>query len=281
MCKLLTDPPVRYPCGLLWAADYIAARPPLQAIAARWQAIDGATSRCDRALAEASLAHLFERSGMQHPAIRWWDSPVAMLVAHDIRVTLPTFAASLQSYELAGWLQAVAPFASELGSMVDAQALCTAFRDSPTSQTMGDTHMRWGGAPVLAMWADTLFGTCAIERGIRAGLGRPPRNRMARRYSERSSAELWPGELAFDLLRGQFAAALGDPSIDANALHAAVDLVCNVHLALLCEDECWLCDRPIATDYGVIGDDGAIGCTSVHYADGTTFAIDTAPSTRM
>lgn len=281
MCKLLTDPPVRYPCGLLWAADYVAARPELQAITARWQAIDGATARCDRALAEASLASLFERAGLHHPAIRWWDSPAAMLVAHDIRVTLPTFAASLHSNELADWLRAVAPFASEPGSMVDAQALCTAFRDSPTSQTMGDAHTRWHDAPVLAMWADRLPDIHTIERGIRAALGRPPRNRMARRYSERSNAELWPGELAFDLLRGQFAMALGDPSIDANALHAAVDLVCNVHLALLREDECWLCDRPIATDYGVIEDDGAIGCTGVHYADGTTFAINTAPSMRM
>lgn len=280
MFRLLTDAPVRYPCSLLWATDFIRARPALQAIATRWQAIDGATSRCDRELAASSLATLFEHAGLRPPAICWWDSPVAMRVAHDIRVTLPTFASSLQSSELAGWLQAAAPNSLDLGPMVDAQALCTAFRDAAVRPTVDSSATPWNDAPLLAAWADTLRDTRDIEHGIRAALGRSSHQRATRRYCERTIAELWPGELAFDLLCGQFAAALGDPSILPVVLNAAVDLICNVHLALLCEGECWLCDRPIATDYGVVDHDGTIGCARAIYADGTTIAIESEPVSR-
>lgn len=63
-------------------------------------------------------------------------------------------------------------------------------------------------------------------------------------------------------------------------LDAVVDLTRNVHLAVLCEHESWLCDRPVATDYGVTDMFGSIGCIGATYADGTSIPVNAGPRAR-
>jgi len=50
--------------------------------------------------------------------------------------------------------------------------------------------------------------------------------------------------------------------------------------AILREQECWLCDRPVDTEYGVVDVLGSIGCIGATYADGTTIPVNAGPIAR-
>lgn len=82
------------------------------------------------------------------------------------------------------------------------------------------------------------------------------------------------------MLYWQLAAELGETPQLHPFLDAIVDLTKSVHVAVLREHECWLCDRPVSTDYGVIDVLGSIGCIAATYADDTSIAVNAGPKAR-
>lgn len=274
-------------CGFDWAAERVVADPGLQAIIDGWRAIDGATARCDRDRAAASLALMFDHLGLQHPAVRWWSSPVAMLVAHDVQVLGLASAGAMHgaevlavSSELEHWLSHDEGRSVHLGPAVDLRWNAQSPRQAPYDAVQNGSGEAFSDASLLCSWANPLANNRDIEAGIIEVLSRHPEARNIAWFAGRSNATFWPGAVASELLERQIAAALGDSSIDTRHLDTMIRFIQNVHVAILRERECWLCDRPVATDYGVVDVLGTIGCTSATYADGSCILVNDGPAAR-
>lgn len=60
------------------------AHPALQEIVDSWSKLDGSTDRCNRDKAEAAVQLLYKNGKLAPPIIKWWSSPIAMFLAHEI-----------------------------------------------------------------------------------------------------------------------------------------------------------------------------------------------------
>ena len=287
---------VRWGCGIGWGEEQLKLNPALASIAQAWRQPGGTDEGLDRAVAEVAIHRIYSRIALPFPVVRWWQSPVAMILAHEVHSLGESGARSLYggavfdaSVELGLWLHGRNhPIGRPVGLRAcpcSNQAGRGRVDDCPKHRILIERAVsaaKVEEAGMLATTASPLWQSRGIELLIREAfsLAMEPtyhREQDLGRTKDRQvfgpTVAVWPGTTVGEVVRWQFISQLTGTKWDGSCLFAYADLIRNSSLAILRENECWLAQRPTFVSFNADGEIHNSKAAAVRYADGTELYV--------
>jgi hypothetical protein len=286
----------RHFCG----NDPVAARNLLQPsqvkLTNQWKRTADLGQRANRPAAEAAVDELYRNARLPPPRIRWWQSPVAMVMAHEMHAMGSEAATAFYgpevitvSPEMQSWLLTESRTQLTLGQPIGFRS-CRCRGASLPSSALECPRLQ--GRMSSAMWearrdtVDRALVTLlpvgskidqslsavrsvfehALCRTCDGGADRPCQCNQRSLFG--SDIGFWLDGLLRDIAALEITAAF-DQAPPLSCLTPYVALAQSAHLALLREQECWLSEPPSQCHVDNQGWLHAEATPALTYADGT------------
>jgi hypothetical protein len=288
-------------CGAGYLEELIAGDAKLQELVSLWQGHASGVRKVDTTAGEAAVARIYARLNIPSPEIRWWPSPIAMILAHE------TVAHGMR------WVERRYGNAVVQSSPEYIRWLDSADKGHALGKSLGERSCNCGGSRDRRLMLDCLqhdfmrkvrlsftqravmdlvpmtyqhqFRGAQVRQAIELALNGllEPDSKVFQywAFQRRSLAGLsescifWAQERCEDFLRVDMEEHIADGSERETCLHAYRDLAKYCHVALLREGLCWLCVDPLLmrfNDDGELHDDAG---AALYYRDGTQlFCVD-------
>jgi hypothetical protein len=286
---------MRFLCGHDYVAHRLKNDPGLARIVDSWREQTSCYRPLDKAAAQAATSRIYARLGLPLPDVRWWLSPIAMLLAHDTKIRGIRWVerhhgkvAMQSSSEYLEWLETgdrssvsgkaigeracTCDYYGSTLSMLDCIQHRSMCRSKLDSAKMRDVEMFSGfcfpyfrvGSEVRDVLESALLGMLEPD-------GRVADLALFRKgSSEGERGCFWAMARHKDFLRADLQEYLAGGLEGDNCLHAYRELAKHCHVAVLRDGLCWLCVDPELMRFGEEVDPyDPDNLVEVRYRDGT------------